>query len=607
MAVTIQIRRGTAASWTSSNPILAEGELAVELDTGKFKIGNGTTNWNSLAYSTGHDGATGPTGPAGAVGATGPAGTGSTGPQGPQGIPGPTGPAGDGGVGELLKMDAMLNLGIFFPTAEQKAVTTTTTVISPIALIQEGSKLARKVILETDYQFVPAESSVYIYDKYIPAERILLITNLTKGVVIYNFSDPNLGYNDLSRIGNNFIDVAPLQDAGSPNMIGCEIYLKHDCSAMDATDKLQIIIDEYAETVTFEDTLLDGAQKLRVSNPQSLIDTDFEYSIQPSKWETLSLSQNYPSFFAKPGGGNSLLITSIVGDGTSPKSTMTVTTASPHGLTTGNIVSVQETMNYRAEGTFAITSVPSVFTFTYVAKGTITGDVNYQNLSAVYAGDVYEGAHIPGGNYPALGAFGSTGTAANTMNSWLAKSDNAYPFSNVTVTFTNPHGLFPGTPISITGTGAAGIDGDFYVGKVATVNTLVFQLSKQVPSILTIPATARIIAKGEGYVIHRPYDAGVAIAATIPNPGVQIIRQTRRYFRYQAGKSIQFSTGAKLTPTYNLDSITLNTGAVGPATVTVQTIEDHGLQVGAQVLVENIITQGDYNRSEEHTSELQSH
>ena len=135
MAVTIQIRRGTAASWTSSNPILAEGELAVELDTGKFKIGNGTTDWNSLAYSTGHDGATGPTGPAGATGATGPAGTGSTGPQGPQGIPGPTGPAGDGGVGELLKMDAMLNLGIFFPTAEQRAVTTTTTVISPLTLI----------------------------------------------------------------------------------------------------------------------------------------------------------------------------------------------------------------------------------------------------------------------------------------------------------------------------------------------------------------------------------------------------------------------------------------------------------------------------------------
>lgn len=135
MAVTIQIRRGTAASWTDANPTLAEGELAVELDTGKFKIGNGLDDWATLSYSTGQDGAAGATGPAGETGPTGPAGTGSTGPMGPQGIPGPQGLAGDGGVGELLKMDAMLNLGIFFPTAEQKAVTTTTTVISPIALI----------------------------------------------------------------------------------------------------------------------------------------------------------------------------------------------------------------------------------------------------------------------------------------------------------------------------------------------------------------------------------------------------------------------------------------------------------------------------------------
>ena len=455
--------------------------------------------------------------------------------------------------------------------------------------------MARKVILETDYQFNPAESSIYIFDKYIPAERILLVTNLTKGKVIYNFSDPALGYVSLNRLGNVSLELDPLQEAGSPNQIGCELYLKYDCSAMDATDKIQIIVDEYAETVTFEDTLLDGAQKLRVSQPQSLIDTDFEYSIQPSKWETLSLSQNYPSFFAKPGGGNAIAVSSIVGDGATPKSTITITTTIPHGLVVGSIASVQETMNYRAEGTFQVTSVPSIYTFTYIAKGQVTGDVNYQNLSAVYAGDVYEASHIPGGNYPGLGAYGTTGTAANTMNPWFAKSDNAYPFSTVTVTFTNPHGLFPGTPISITGTAGAGIDGDFYVSKVATTRTLQFQLSKQVPNTLTIPTTARIVAKGEGYVIHRPYDAGVALAPTIPNPGVQIIRQTRRYFRYQAGKSVQFSTGAKLTPTYNIDSITLESGAVGTRNVSVVTIEDHGLQVGAVIHVENIKTQDAVN------------
>lgn len=46
----IQIRRGTAAQWTSANPTLASGEQGFETDTGKVKIGNGSTAWNSLAY-----------------------------------------------------------------------------------------------------------------------------------------------------------------------------------------------------------------------------------------------------------------------------------------------------------------------------------------------------------------------------------------------------------------------------------------------------------------------------------------------------------------------------------------------------------------------------
>lgn len=46
----IQIRRGTAAQWTSANPTLASGEWGFETDTNKAKIGNGSTAWNSLAY-----------------------------------------------------------------------------------------------------------------------------------------------------------------------------------------------------------------------------------------------------------------------------------------------------------------------------------------------------------------------------------------------------------------------------------------------------------------------------------------------------------------------------------------------------------------------------
>jgi hypothetical protein len=138
MAQRIQIRRGTAGQWTTANPLLGEGELGVELDTHKWKTGDGTLLWNALPYSSGPAGPIGPgitfkgtvatsgalpgtatkgdayivtaddsmwiydgtvfksggslTGPAGPTGPTGP--TGSTGPAGATGTPGPAGTAG---------------------------------------------------------------------------------------------------------------------------------------------------------------------------------------------------------------------------------------------------------------------------------------------------------------------------------------------------------------------------------------------------------------------------------------------------------------------------------------------------------------------------------
>ena len=50
MTTRMQQRRGTAAQWTAGNPVLASGEIGFETDTTKFKIGNGTTAWNSLVH-----------------------------------------------------------------------------------------------------------------------------------------------------------------------------------------------------------------------------------------------------------------------------------------------------------------------------------------------------------------------------------------------------------------------------------------------------------------------------------------------------------------------------------------------------------------------------
>jgi hypothetical protein len=47
----IQFRRDLAANWTSSNPTLAAGEFGYETDTGKAKIGNGSSTWTALSYA----------------------------------------------------------------------------------------------------------------------------------------------------------------------------------------------------------------------------------------------------------------------------------------------------------------------------------------------------------------------------------------------------------------------------------------------------------------------------------------------------------------------------------------------------------------------------
>ena len=48
----IQVRRYTASNWTSVNPTLAAGEMGFETDTGKLKIGTGSTAWTSLSYAS---------------------------------------------------------------------------------------------------------------------------------------------------------------------------------------------------------------------------------------------------------------------------------------------------------------------------------------------------------------------------------------------------------------------------------------------------------------------------------------------------------------------------------------------------------------------------
>jgi len=52
MPVQIQLRRGTTSQWSTANPTLASGEVGVDTTLTKFKVGNGSTAWNSLGYAS---------------------------------------------------------------------------------------------------------------------------------------------------------------------------------------------------------------------------------------------------------------------------------------------------------------------------------------------------------------------------------------------------------------------------------------------------------------------------------------------------------------------------------------------------------------------------
>ena len=63
MAIKVQLRNDTSAAWSAANPVLMQGEIGIDRDSGRIKIGNGVTAWNALPFAL-----TGPDGPQGEVG-----------------------------------------------------------------------------------------------------------------------------------------------------------------------------------------------------------------------------------------------------------------------------------------------------------------------------------------------------------------------------------------------------------------------------------------------------------------------------------------------------------------------------------------------------------
>lgn len=423
--------------------------------------------------------------------------------------------------------------------------------------------MAKHVILES-YTFTPSTRTIVVTGKNIRKEQLLLITNTTTGTVIYNFSDPSLN----STSYTNAVDAITGQETTT-------LVLGYNTTAMSSTDKLSILVEEtYTEIVPAE-TMRDPVDKLRVSNPQALIDTDFEYGVQPTKWESISLLNNRPSAFVDytqpitnnsantifTGSSGAYQITNVTASG----KVVTVAITNTTGITVGTPIFIQGTLDVgNADGWWVVESVTANTNFTFTVTNTPAAALFDSTKTYIFIGYFYSGAGIP---------LSTVAGGAITLNGTTA-----------TVNTLNAHGLQPNNAIYlINTTGATGTaNSSFLVATTPTSNSFTFACTAT--GTVTATATSSLYPRQLGYVQHRAFDGGVQFTNNSPYQGYQVIRQTRRYFRYQSGKGIQFSTGSILKPALNVDTITSS-----GTTVTVTTKYPHGLMTSANVAVSGAV------------------
>jgi hypothetical protein len=226
------------------------------------------------------------------------------------------------------------------------------------------------------YEFTPSQNKIVIDGIYKP-ERFLLITNVTANQTIFTFNSTTAGLNSITY--------------DYPNE-KTTLILDYNCSAMSSTDKLQIFAEQDFGNFEPSDTFVDPVSKLRVSQPSNLIDTDFEYGLQSTKWETLEKVKNIPTFFARNGDAD-LVVSDI--QTVSGSDVVTVTLSEVHTLSPGSPVIILGSKNITCDGGFVVVSVPNDTTILYKAKGiqSFTGSIK-DTYTQVFPGSLYTGTEF---------------------------------------------------------------------------------------------------------------------------------------------------------------------------------------------------------------------
>jgi hypothetical protein len=433
------------------------------------------------------------------------------------------------------------------------------------------------------YVFTPGAANVgtIVIPGRIALEQLLVITNTTDNVIIYNFADAAYaGTTATFTAGNTtaYPTIAQREDGYTTITLGASTV------GQSSGDTLQIFFEESYDGVTIRPWAFgtDAIERMRVSTPQSMIDADFEYGLQPTKWAGYGLMRGYPSIYEFP--GVDLTVSTITTDFQTTSTThslITISTgATAHGILAGQAINITGLSSAitgfsRADGGFIVFDAPTTTTLRYFANG-VVGTANGQSLLTDFTilkrGNVYTGA--------ALNTSTATGNGANP--------------TVITVNFGSNHGLVPNCPIYCSmagGSNPTNATGQFIVTSVPSLTSITFTARA---GAVVAPGTPTIYALSNSAVLHRPFDGGVLISCKTPSFGAGTVRVSKKYFRYQSGKGLLWSTGTLFRPSYDIQTLTASATTIG-ATVTCRVDDvDHGLQAGAIVTLTGVSTSG-YN------------
>lgn len=248
--------------------------------------------------------------------------------------------------------------------------------------------------------------------------------------------------------------------------------------------------------------------------------------------------------------------------------------------------------NANVEGIF-FNQINDIHYAAYYPKVTPNQDIGMQLNPPVTVNDVVvrRGAAYSGANIQFASIVSNTGTP-----------------SSITVTTVQPHGLLPGQLIqtALYGSQNANIyaSGVFAINSVPFTNQFTF-VAKSGAAVANALATfqgatnfqsqitGNIFMYPTSLVRHRPVDGGTNIGVNAPAYGYEVVRQTKKYFRYQSGKGMMFTTGISMCPVFTVTNVAAGGTSVG-STITIRTELEHGLQIGANISLYGITTSG-YN------------